>query len=189
MREDIATAVEVIRAGGIVGMPTDTVYGIGVDPGNDDAVAQLFEVKGRPAARPVGLLVASLEQARTMGLIEGEALELARRHWPGALTLVVRPLVILADWVGDRQADTVGIRMPDHSVAIELLEATGPISVTSANRSGFPEATDEAGARAIFGDRVHYVAGSSPGGEPSTVVDVTGTRPVVLRQGPVTLPG
>lgn len=189
MRDDIAAAVEVVGAGGVVGVPTDTVYGIGADPLDDEAVGLLFELKGRPAAKPVGLLVASLEQAVGMGQIEGIALDLARRHWPGGLTLVVRPLVVLADWVGDRQADTVGIRVPDHPVALELLEATGPLTVTSANRSGSPEATDDAGAREVFGDRVHYVAGTSPGGEPSTVVDVTGSRPVVLRRGPVIVAG
>jgi L-threonylcarbamoyladenylate synthase len=185
VREEIARAVEVVRAGGVVGLPTDTVYGIGVDPLEEAAVATLFELKGRPADRPMGLLVASLEEAAEIGLIEGAALDLARSHWPGALTLVVRPRVVLAEWVGDRQANTVGIRVPDHPVALELLQAAGPMSVTSANRSGYPEARNDTEARAIFGDRVHYVAGSSPGGDPSTVVDVTGGRPVVLRQGPV----
>ena len=185
MREDIQAAVEVIRDGGVVGLPTDTVYGIGVDPVDEAAVATLFELKGRPSAKPVGILVASLDQATEIGVIEGWAIDMARLHWPGALTLVARPRVILADWVGDSHARTVGIRVPDHPVALELLEATGPLSVTSANRSGSPEARDDAEARAIFGDRVHYVAGTSPGGEPSTVVDVTGVTPLVLRPGPV----
>jgi L-threonylcarbamoyladenylate synthase len=185
VREDIAAAVEMIRAGGVVGIPTDTVYGIGADPLNDEAVSLLFELKGRPAAKPIGILVASLEQAVSFGLIEGAALELARRHWPGALTLVVRPKVVLADWVGDKQTNTVGIRVPDHPVALELLEATGPLSVTSANLSGQPDASSDDDARRVFGDRVHYVIGTSPGGEPSTVVDATGHRLVVLRQGPL----
>ena len=185
MREEIQAAVSVVRDGGVVGLPTDTVYGIGVDPLDEAAVATLFELKARPTAKPVGILVASLDQATEIGVIEGLAIDMARLHWPGALTLVVRSRVILADWVGDRQASTVGIRVPDHPVALELLEATGPLSVTSANRSGSPDARDDSEARAIFGDRVHYVAGASPGGAPSTVVDVTGVVPVVLRPGPV----
>lgn len=187
MREDIGRAVEVVRSGGVVGLPTDTVYGIGADPTQEEAIALLFELKGRPAAKPIGILVSSLEVATELGVIEGAGLELAHAHWPGALTLVVRPRVVLADWVGDRQANTVGIRVPDHPLALELLEATGPLSVTSANRSGHLEAKSDAEARGVFGDRVHYVAGLSPGGMPSTVVDVSGGRAVVLRRGPVTV--
>ncbi|MFO7299647.1 MAG: L-threonylcarbamoyladenylate synthase [Actinomycetes bacterium] len=185
MTPEIARAVEVVRAGGVVGLPTDTVYGIGVDPLQEEAVARLFELKGRPPARPIGILVASLETARELGEIDGYALELARAHWPGALTLVVHARVILPDWVGDRNARTVGIRVPAHPVALELLEAAGPMSVTSANLSGRPDTMDDTEARAVFGDRVHYVPGSCPGGRPSTVVDATGPRPVVLRRGPV----
>ena len=187
MIPEVARAVDVVCAGGVVGLPTDTVYGIGVDPLQEEAVARLFELKGRPPARPIGILVASLEKALELAQIEGVGLELAGAHWPGALTLVVHARVILPDWVGDRNARTVGIRVPDHPVALELLEAAGPLSVTSANLTGQPEALTDSEARAIFGDRVYYVPGSSPGGEPSTVVDVTGPQPVVLRQGPIRL--
>lgn len=179
-------AVSAIRAGRIVGMPTDTVYGLGVDPNDQDAVSSLFELKGRPEHKPVGLLAASLDQARAVVEIQGPAGELAAAHWPGGLTLIVRPKVVLADWVGDEQRRTVGIRVPDHPVTRELLEATGPLSVTSANRSGEPEALSDGEARAMFGDSVAvYLPGSSPGGEASTVIDVTGGEIVILRRGPV----
>lgn len=182
----ISRAIEAIRAGRIVGIPTDTVYGVGVDPLNEAAVELLFDLKGRPEHKPIGLLAASLEQAAVVGEIHGFAEELARAHWPGALTLIVRPKVILAEWVGDAQTRTVGIRVPDHSVARELLKVTGPLSVTSANRSGKSEAMSHTEAEEIFGDRVAvYLRGSAPGGQASTVVDVSGTEPKVLRDGPV----
>jgi len=182
----IEAAVEAVRAGQVVGVPTDTVYGIGVDPLNESAVARLFELKGRPEHKPVGLLAATVDQARQIGEIEGRAEELALAHWPGALTLVVTPLVILANWVGDAQRSTVGVRVPNHPVALELLEACGPLAVTSANRSGGVEARDDVEARSTFGDEVAvYLPGTAPGGEASTVVDATGARLLVLRQGPV----
>ena len=183
--EDAAAA---IRRGEVIGLPTDTVYGIGADPMSEQAVARLFELKGRPEHRPVGLLVASFEQAEVIGDISGVAADLAAAHWPGALTLVVTPTVILADWVGDAQRQTVGLRVPDHPVALELLSAVGPLAVTSANVSGGDESLSHEEARALFGDRVSvYVEGRSPGGQSSTVVKVTGGEVVVLRQGPVVL--
>lgn len=182
----LAEAVVAIKAGLIVGVPTDTVYGVAVDPTNLDAVRALYELKGRPAHKPVGLLAASLDQATSVAHIVGEAAELAGEHWPGALTLVVRPKVVLSDWMGEQQQETVGIRVPDHPVARALLEETGPLSVTSANLSGDPEALDESRAREVFGERVAvYLVGTSPGGEASTVVDATGRRIVVIREGPV----
>lgn len=169
-------------------MPTDTVYGIGADPFDFDAVARLFELKGRPPDRPVGVLVGSIEQAREIGQIEGAARVLAERHWPGALTLVVTPKVVMADWVGHQVLRTLGIRVPDHPIALELLAASGPLAVTSANISGGPESMSDDEARAIFGGLVSvYVPGKAPGGEASTVLDVSGAEPTVLREGPVTL--
>ncbi|HSJ84952.1 MAG TPA: L-threonylcarbamoyladenylate synthase [Acidimicrobiia bacterium] len=182
----IEDAVAAVRRGEVIGLPTDTVYGIGADPMSEQAVAQLFELKGRPEHRPVGLLVASSEQAEVIGDIRGVAADLAAAHWPGALTLVVTPTVVLADWVGDAQRQTVGLRVPDHPVTLELLAAVGPLAVTSANVSGGEESLSHDEARALFGDRVSvYVEGRSTGGQSSTVVDVTGSEIVVLRQGPV----
>ncbi len=182
----IDRAAEAIRAGEVIGVPTDTVYGIGADPLNDGAVARLFELKGRPDHKPIGLLVASLEQARQIGEMGDVASELAEAHWPGALTLVVTPSVILADWVGDSQRMTVGLRVPDHPLLLGLLAEVGPLAVTSANLTGGPESVSDVEARALFGDRVSvYLEGTAPGGEASTVVDVSGSEVVVLRQGPI----
>jgi tRNA A37 threonylcarbamoyladenosine synthetase subunit TsaC/SUA5/YrdC len=111
-----------------------------------------------------------------------------RQSLNGALTLVVTPKVILAEWVGDAQASTVGLRVPDHPVLLELLAEVGPLAVTSANEAGEAETVSDVEAREVFGDRVAvYLEGIAPGGEASTVVDVSGAHPVVLRRGPVVL--
>lgn len=182
----IEEALAAILDGQVVGLPTDTVYGIGVDPFNFDAVARLYELKGRPEHKPVGVLVATVEQAAGIGDMTEEAAALAERHWPGALTLILAPRVVMADWVGDRQRRTIGIRVPGHEVARALLEVSGPLAVTSANESGGKEAMNDREARDVFGDRVAvYLEGEAPGGEASTVIDVTGARMKVVREGPV----
>lgn len=182
----IEAALAAILDGHVVGLPTDTVYGIGVDPFNFDAVDRLFELKGRPQHKPIGVLVATVSQAAEIGEITEDAATLANRHWPGALTLVVTPKVVMADWVGDQQRRTLGIRVPDHPVARELLELSGPLAVTSANESGGSETMNDREARDVFGDRVAvYLEGTAPGGEASTVVDATGSGMKVIREGPI----
>lgn len=182
----IEEAVAAVRRGDVVGLPTDTVYGIGVDPLDFDAVESLFDLKGRPVGKPVGLLVANAAQAEELVELSDAALDLAVAHWPGALTLVATPKVVMADWVGDQQRRTIGVRVPDHPVARQLLEAAGPMAVTSANVSGGEETRNDREARMVFGDRVAvYLVGESPGGEASTVVDATGPTLDVLREGPV----
>jgi len=184
----IEKAVAAIFDGRVVGLPTDTVYGLGVDPFNSDAVARLFELKGRPEHKPVGVLVATMDHAAEIGELSASAWELAHRHWPGALTLVVTPKVIMADWVGDTQTRSIGIRVPDHPLARELLEMAGPLAVTSANRSGGPEAMSDRQARDIFGgDVAVYLEGTAPGGEASTVVDATRGELKVIREGPIAI--
>lgn len=183
-------AVRAIEGGEIVGLPTDTVYGLAIDPQSEKAVSKLYELKGRPDGKPIGLLAASSEQAATIGIIAGVAGELAERYWPGALTLVVRPRVILPNWVSGEQALTVGIRVPDHDTAIAFLAETGPLAVTSANLSGGPETFDSGEASAVLGDRVAvYIEGFCPGGVASTVVDATGNDLRVLREGAIDISG
>lgn len=183
----LAAALTALAEGQVVGVPTDTVYGLAVDPWNEEAMDRLFELKGRPAEKPIGLLGASVEAMAEITDL-GLGAELAARHWPGALSLVVVPRVVLADWVGHRTLRTVMVRVPDHPLLRDLLEDSGPLAVTSANPAAAPEAHDDVEARAMFGDRVAvYLHGRSPGGVASTIVDATGDRLRLLRSGPIKL--
>lgn len=181
-------AADVIRSGGIVGVPTDTVYGLAVDPTSPTAVRRLYELKGRPEDKPIALLVADAESASRLVDIPEDAARLASEHWPGALTLVTRPRVDLPDWVGDPVTRSVGVRVPDRADLVDLLAETGPLAVTSANLSGSRAAESSAEAEAVFGDEVDlYLEGECPGGLSSTVVDVTAESFRVLRQGPIVI--
>ena len=175
-------ALQALRAGGIVGVPTDTVYGLAVDPANPEAVQRLYDLKGRGAGHPLPVLVASLAQAEQIAEFGGVAVRLALEHWPGPLTIVVTATV---DMVAVHEG-TLGLRVPDHPAAIWILDAFGPLAVTSANRTGEPPVLDDEAARDLFGDAVDvYIGGVAPGGEPSTVLDCTQEPPVLLRPGPV----
>jgi tRNA threonylcarbamoyl adenosine modification protein (Sua5/YciO/YrdC/YwlC family) len=181
---DLDRAVALLRSDEVVGMPTDTVYGITADPASKAAVDKLFAIKGRGLGRPIGLLVASRDQALEVVELPGYALSWIEQHWPGPLNLVGTPLVELA--IGS--ADSLAVRVPAHETALELLEAFGPLAVTSANRSDGPESRNDAEARALLGEAVaFYIPGTCPGGEASTTIDVRGTTPVLLRKGPVDL--
>lgn len=182
----IDAAVAALRRGGIVGVPTDTLYGLAADPYRQDALESIFVLKGRPQVKPLAILVASVEQALGLAQFTDRALDLADRHWPGALTLVVPRLDSTPEWLGHRERRTVGLRCPDHAVAIDLLEASGPLAVTSANVSGQAAALSHAEARDLFGDAVDvYLEGEAPGGRASTIVDLTEPEPLILRKGPV----
>ena len=177
----LSGAVDALRAGLIVGVPTDTVYGIAADPRNPDAIMTLAELKGRAGDRPFPILVASIEQAVALGVFNEPARRLATEYWPGPLTLVVPATGVVPSAGG-----TIGLRVPDHPVTRALLDAAGPLAVTSANLSGDEEALDDGQARAIFGGKVAvYLEGRSPRGVASTVIDCTAPNPVILRSGPV----
>lgn len=187
--DGIDAAVAALRRGKVAGLPTDTVYGIAADPHSEAAVTALYEIKGRPGRRPIPILAATVAAAGMVAELTPEAEAYALEHWPGALTMVLERRTVMPPWVGDPARGTVAVRIPDHDLARELLAVAGPLAVTSANRSGEPPATDDAGARAALGDAVAvYLAGSCPGGEASTVVDFTVAPPVVLRPGPVAPP-
>ena len=170
----------------VIGVPTDTVYGLAVNSYSEEALARLFEVKGRPAERPVAVLVSGIEQAQKIVQFNPAARELAEEHWPGPLTLVLRRQPDVPAHVGDVSSGTIGVRMPRHQVALQVLAEAGPLLVSSANRSGEAPAIDSAGAQDMFGDEVEfYLPGAAGAGESSTVVDFTGSAPIVLRAGPI----
>ena len=183
----IASAISALKGGGLVVMPTDTVYGIGADAFDGAAVAALLAAKGRGRDMPVPVLVGSWHTID--GLVYSvpeSARELIRAFWPGALSLVVQQAPSLQWDLGDAQG-TVMLRMPLHPVAIDLLREVGPMAVSSANISGRPAAVTAADAREQLGDlvEVYLEAGPSANGAASTIVDLTGAQPRILREGPV----
>lgn len=183
---ELQRALRALTEGRIVGLPTDTVYGIGADPFRKEAVEALFEAKGRPGVKPIPILAADVEQVRQVALLDDRTARRASLHWPGGLTLVLHRKAGLPAWVGDTGRDSVGVRVPDHPVALALLASAGPLAVTSANRSGEEPAADERSARAALGDHVAvYLRGRGSGGPASTVVDLTGPEARVLRAGAV----
>jgi L-threonylcarbamoyladenylate synthase len=183
----IAAAVSALKEGGLVVLPTDTVYGIGADAFDNAAVAALLAAKGRGRDMPVPVLVGSWHTIE--GLVYSvphTARELIRAFWPGALSLVVRQAPSLPWDLGDAHG-TVMLRMPLHPVAIELLREVGPMAVSSANISGRPAAVSAADAREQLGDLVdvYLDAGPSEQQAASTIVDLSGAHPRILRTGPV----
>jgi L-threonylcarbamoyladenylate synthase len=183
-----AEAVATLRGGGIVAMPTDTVYGVGVALGAEDGLPRLFAAKDRPLDKAIVLLVADVEQAQNVGAMTPVARALAGRFWPGGLTLVLRqvegsglPAVLTAG------NSTIGIRMPDHDCPRALARELGPLPVTSANLSGQPAATTAAEVVAQLGDAIDLIVDGGParGGVPSTVVDCADGGARVLRVGAI----
>ena len=183
-----AAAIAVLRAGGIVALPTDTVYGIAVDLATPGGIERLFAAKRRPPDKAVMLLLADVDQARAIGEWPPSATALADAFWPGGLTVVVRqdPAVQLpAALTGG--AATIALRVPDHPAPRALAAALGPLPTTSANVSGEPEASTAEAIVEQLGDAIELVLDGGPahGGPPSTVVDCTIDPPVILRPGAI----
>ena len=185
----VAAASLAVQQGRLVVLPTDTVYGIGADAFDRAAVKALLAAKGRGREMPPPVLVsaASTLDAIASG-VPGYARALVEAFWPGPLTLVCTQQGSLQWDLGDTRG-TVAVRMPDHPVALELLERTGPLAVSSANLTGQPAATDADQAEAMLGDAVDVIVdgGEAPGKEASTIVDVTGSQGRVLRRGALSL--
>jgi L-threonylcarbamoyladenylate synthase len=183
-----AAAVEVLRAGGIVAFPTDTVYGIAVALPTPGGIERLFHVKRRPPEKGIALLLAGADQAATVGLMTPPAEALATALWPGALTLVLtaRPDAALPT-VLTGGSPTVGVRVPAHPIPRALAAAVGPLPTTSANLSGGPDALDADSVAASLGEGVDLIldGGRSGGSSGSTVVDLTTDPPKILRQGAI----
>lgn len=186
--EGLAAAARAVRAGRLVVLPTDTVYGLGCDAFSADAVRSLLAAKNRGPDMPVPVLVGSWSTID--GLVLGvpqSARDLIEAFWPGAVSLVLPHAPSLA-WDLGSSKGTVMLRMPLHPVALELLRDVGPMAVSSANISGSPPAVTAAEAEEQLGEKVALYLDGGPSGEPvpSTIIDLTGDEPRVLREGAVT---
>ena len=184
--ELVRQAADVIRRGGIVGFPTDTLYGLAVDPRSDDAVRRLFEVKGRDQTTAVALIAADLAQAEQAGTFGGSERQLAEALWPGPLTIVVAATGVSPRLIAGR--GTVGVRVPAHVTARALAAAFGGcITATSANLSGHAPAVTADDVVAALGDAIDLVldGGPAPGGSPSTVIEIVDGRLTLHRAGAV----
>jgi len=188
--DDVTRAVAVLRRGGLVALPTETVYGLGADATNDDAVRRVFAVKGRPTDHPLIVHIAAADRLdRWADPVPPVARTLAAELWPGPLTLLLGRAASVSDVVtGGRP--TIAVRVPDHPLALAVLRAfDGGIAAPSANRFGKVSPTTAAHVRADLGDDVDLVLDGGPCavGVESTIVDCTGDEPVVLRVGAVTV--
>ncbi|MBK6645437.1 MAG: threonylcarbamoyl-AMP synthase [Anaerolineales bacterium] len=184
----IARALEVLQRGGIVAFPTDTVYGLGALAFNNAAIESIYTAKDRPLEKAIPILIGDLSDLDKVGFdIPDMALRLAARFMPGPLTCVIPKKPTLPRAVS--ATSTVAVRIPNHPDALALLRAAGPMAVTSANTSGAPNPLTARDVYDQLNGRIPLIldGGKTPGGIPSTLVDCTGEKPVILREGPITL--
>jgi len=181
-------ALDVLQNGGLVAFPTDTVYGLAALPSKPEYIESLYTVKGRESTRAIAILISSAGELQATSVDPNKtALLLAKRFWPGPLTLIVPRHPNLPDILSPNP--TIGVRVPDHEFALSLLRVTGPLGVTSANLSGQENTTTADEVLEQLDGRIHLLidGGKSPGSVPSTVVDCTTNDPVILRTGPISL--
>ncbi len=179
-------AVAAIARGGVIAMPTDTVFGLACDPASAAAVDRIYAIKRRPAGLELTLLSASIDEIERDVELSATARALAQAYWPGALSIICT--LRARRWAIPRTGTTLSVRLPDHPVALDLLRRTGPLASTSANRHGEPPATTAAEVAAALGDEVDAVVEGGPcGGLASTIIDCTSNTPHVLREGPITI--
>lgn len=183
-------AVNVLNNGGIVAFPTDTVYGLAASIMNPKAVRRIYHLKGRPMSMPLPVLISELDQLDQVAAnVSNSALALADQFWPGALTLIVKASRKIPTVVTGGQ-DTVAVRLPDHPVPRSLVAGIGyPITGTSANLNGQSEPTTVEDVYSSFGDRVDCIIRdtNTSHGKPSTILDLSGPTPRMLRQGVISL--
>jgi len=185
----VSAAALAVRNGELIVLPTDTVYGIGADAFDPAAVRALLTAKGRGREMPPPVLIANADTVDALSTgLPAYARALIEHFWPGPLTIVARQQASLQWDLGDTRG-TVAVRMPDHEVALAILERTGPLAVSSANKTGLAPAISAEVAEEMLGDDVAAIvdAGLSPGGEASTIVDVTGDHGRILRRGALSL--
>lgn len=185
--DTIRRALEVLRAGGLVAFPTDTVYGIGALAFDGQAVLSIYAAKNRPMEKAIPILLGDLEDLEKVAMsIPSAARRLASHFWPGPLTILFPKRPALPEAVS--ATSTVGVRVPDHEVARALLRAAGPMAVTSANISGQASPTTAEEVFAQLNGRVGLIIDGdrTPGGIPSTVVDCSHEEVKIIREGPIT---
>ncbi|WP_446719742.1 L-threonylcarbamoyladenylate synthase [Isoptericola sp. F-RaC21] len=185
----IDEAVNTVSRGGLLVLPTDTVYGIGADAFDAEAVAALLAAKGRGRQMPPPVLIPDVRTLDGLATqVPDDARKLAEAFWPGGLTIILQAQPSLQWDLGETHG-TVALRMPDHPAALALLRRTGPLAVSSANATGNPAALEVADAQEQLGDAVtvYLDGGDAPGGVASTIVDATGAQLRVVRQGAITL--
>jgi L-threonylcarbamoyladenylate synthase len=187
--EAIKLAVRIIKAGGVIAFPTDTVYGIGADLWSEKAIDRLYQVKGRSYDKAIPILIGEQSQLNLVvdhTALNPQASQLMKAFWPGAMTLILPK----HESVPDRLSayPTVGVRMPDHSLLLQLLMKTGPLAVTSANRSGQPDSFTAQQVENGLSGRIELIldGGTTPGAAPSTVVDCSTGELNLLRVGEIT---
>jgi len=188
VQQQVEQGISVLRQGGLVAFPTDTVYGLGAQANLHQAVERVYRAKERPQNMALPLLLADLEQMEEVAsYVPHIAWLLARSFLPGALTLVMHKSDVIPDVVTGG-GGTVAVRIPAHPIPVALVRGLGvPIVGTSANQSGEPSALTASDVHLYFGDRIDLVidCGKCPGGRESTVIDVTGEKPVILREGAI----
>lgn len=188
MEADLRKAVRILRAGGVIAYPTDTVYGLGAHAFREEAVRRIYAIKRRPLMEPLSVLIASMPDVES--LVEEfspAAQALAERFWPGGLTIVLRKRASVPSWITCGQA-TIGIRIPNHGLALELIRGIGaPLIGTSANLSGRASCITAGQVWEQLAEAVDFIldGGPCPGGIESTVVDATGDHPIILREGAI----
>lgn len=187
--DSIAQAADILKNGGIVAFPTDTVYGLGAVCTDDSAVRKLFDAKGRDEGKPLSILVSDISE---VGLLASEVPEKAKRlmekYWPGALTVILKKRPEISERISAGK-DTIGIRMPDLPAAVQLIRKAGhPLAAPSANTSGKRSSVTADDVKEDLYGKVEMIldGGECPVGFSSTVVDLTGEEPVILREGAVT---
>jgi L-threonylcarbamoyladenylate synthase len=186
--EAIPVALEVLRNGGLVAFPTDTVYGVGALAFDGRAIESIYAAKDRPMEKAIPVLIGDIADLERVGMdIPESARKLAARFWPGPLTVLVPRRPDLPEAVS--ATATVGVRVPDHEVARALLREAGPMAVTSANISGAQSPITAQEVQEQLGGRIRLIldGGSTPGGVPSTLVDCTTPELRLLREGPLSL--
>lgn len=183
----ISHTIDVLANGGVVAFPTDTVYGLGALAFDVDGIDRLYFIKGRDQAKSIAVLLSKIKDLEHLTPQPSEEmLRLAKRFWPGPLTMVVVRGPDMPESLSS-STTTIGLRIPDHPVALDLLNASGPMAVTSANLSGKDNARTAEEVLEQLDGRIHLVldGGRTPGGIPSTVIDLTTSAIKVLREGPI----